>query len=457
MRVTIFGSGYVGLVTGACLADAGNDVLCVDADPERIECLQSGQVSFYEPGLEALVKRGCDIGRLKFTSDVAAAIEHGLLQFIAVGTPSNEDGSADLRHVLAVAGSIGEHMNDYRIVIDKSTVPVGTADRVKAEIQSALDRRRLKTKFDIMSNPEFLREGSAIADFTKPDRIVIGTDNPRAAELICTLYEPFNRSGDRVIIMDIRSAELTKYAANAMLATRISFINEIANLAERVGADIENVRIGIGSDPRIGDKFLYPGCGYGGSCLPKDVEALGVTADQVAYDAPLLDAVELVNQRQKKVLFAKINDYFESQLQDKTVALWGLSFKPGTDDIRESSSRYLMEALWDAGCNVRAYDPVAIKKARYLYGDRSDLTLCELAEDALEGADALVIATGWREFLSPDFTMIKNSLKTSVIFDGRNLYDPQKLRGLGIDYFAIGRSNVVERNVELQLIQAKVG
>jgi len=455
--VTIFGSGYVGLVTGACLADAGNDVLCVDADPERIECLQSGQVSFYEPGLEALVKRGCDIGRLKFTSDVAAAIEHGLLQFIAVGTPSNEDGSADLRHVLAVAGSIGEHMNDYRIVIDKSTVPVGTADRVKAEIQSALDRRRLKTKFDIMSNPEFLREGSAIADFTKPDRIVIGTDNPRAAELICTLYEPFNRSGDRVIIMDIRSAELTKYAANAMLATRISFINEIANLAERVGADIENVRIGIGSDPRIGDKFLYPGCGYGGSCLPKDVEALGVTADQVAYDAPLLDAVELVNQRQKKVLFAKINDYFESQLQDKTVALWGLSFKPGTDDIRESSSRYLMEALWDAGCNVRAYDPVAIKKARYLYGDRSDLTLCELAEDALEGADALVIATGWREFLSPDFTMIKNSLKTSVIFDGRNLYDPQKLRGLGIDYFAIGRSNVVERNVELQLIQAKVG
>ncbi len=455
--MTIFGSGYVGLVTGACLADAGNDVLCVDADPERIECLQSGQVSFYEPGLEALVKRGCDIGRLKFTSDVAAAIEHGLLQFIAVGTPSNEDGSADLRHVLAVAGSIGEHMNDYRIVIDKSTVPVGTADRVKAEIQSALDRRRLKTKFDIMSNPEFLREGSAIADFTKPDRIVIGTDNPRAAELICTLYEPFNRSGDRVIIMDIRSAELTKYAANAMLATRISFINEIANLAERVGADIENVRIGIGSDPRIGDKFLYPGCGYGGSCLPKDVEALGVTADQVAYDAPLLDAVELVNQRQKKVLFAKINDYFESQLQDKTVALWGLSFKPGTDDIRESSSRYLMEALWDAGCNVRAYDPVAIKKARYLYGDRSDLTLCELAEDALEGADALVIATGWREFLSPDFTMIKNSLKTSVIFDGRNLYDPQKLRGLGIDYFAIGRSNVVERNVELQLIQAKVG
>ena len=409
--MTIFGSGYVGLVTGACLADAGNDVLCVDADPERIECLQSGQVSFYEPGLEALVKRGCDIGRLKFTSDVAAAIEHGLLQFIAVGTPSNEDGSADLRHVLAVAGSIGEHMNDYRIVIDKSTVPVGTADRVKAEIQSALDRRRLKTKFDIMSNPEFLREGSAIADFTKPDRIVIGTDNPRAAELICTLYEPFNRSGDRVIIMDIRSAELTKYAANAMLATRISFINEIANLAERVGADIENVRIGIGSDPRIGDKFLYPGCGYGGSCLPKDVEALGVTADQVAYDAPLLDAVELVNQRQKKVLFAKINDYFESQLQDKTVALWGLSFKPGTDDIRESSSRYLMEALWDAGCNVRAYDPVAIKKARYLYGDRSDLTLCELAEDALEGADALVIATGWREFLSPDFTMIKNSLK----------------------------------------------
>ena len=455
--MTIFGSGYVGLVTGACLADAGNDVLCVDADPERIECLQSGQVSFYEPGLEALVKRGCDIGRLKFTSDVAAAIKHGLLQFIAVGTPSNEDGSADLRHVLAVAGSIGEHMNDYRIVIDKSTVPVGTADRVKAEIQSALDRRRLKTKFDIMSNPEFLREGSAIADFTKPDRIVIGTDNPRAAELICTLYEPFNRSGDRVIIMDIRSAELTKYAANAMLATRISFINEIANLAERVGADIENVRIGIGSDPRIGDKFLYPGCGYGGSCLPKDVEALGVTADQVAYDAPLLDAVELVNQRQKKVLFAKINDYFESQLQDKTVALWGLSFKPGTDDIRESSSRYLMEALWDAGCNVRAYDPVAIKKARYLYGDRSDLTLCELAEDALEGADALVIATGWREFLSPDFTMIKNSLKTSVIFDGRNLYDPQKLRGLGIDYFAIGRSNVVERNVELQLIQAKVG
>jgi UDPglucose 6-dehydrogenase len=457
MRVTIFGSGYVGLVTGACLADAGNDVLCVDADAERIECLQSGQVSFYEPGLETLVKRGCDVGRLKFTTDVAAAVEHGLFQFIAVGTPSNEDGSADLRHVLAVAGSIGEHMNDYRIVVDKSTVPVGTADRVKAKIQSALDSRRLKTKFDIMSNPEFLKEGSAIEDFTKPDRIVIGTDNPRAAELIRTLYEPFNRSGDRAIMMDIRSAELTKYAANAMLATRISFINEIANLAERVGADIENVRVGIGSDPRIGDEFIYPGCGYGGSCFPKDVKALAASADRVAYDSPLLDAVELVNQRQKEVLFAKIHNYFGGQLQDKTVALWGLSFKPDTDDMREAPSRNLMEALWEAGCKVRAYDPVATEKARQFYGDRSDLTLCELAEDALSGADALAIVTEWREFRSPDFEFIKNSLKASVIFDGRNLYDPQKLRGFGIDYFAIGRSNVVEGNVELQLIHAKAG
>ena len=439
MRVTIFGSGYVGLVTGACLADAGNHVLCVDVDVAKIERLKRGELPIYEPGLEPMVKRWLEAGRLQFTTDVAAGVAHGLFQFISVGTPPDEDGSADLRHVLAVARSIGEHLSDYRIVVDKSTVPVGTADRVRAEIRAALDRRGVPGDFDVVSNPEFLKEGAAIEDFMKPDRIVIGTDNPRTAELLRALYEPFNRSHDRVIVMDIRSAELTKYAANAMLATKITFMNELANVAERLGADIEHVRIGIGSDPRIGYHFIYPGCGYGGSCFPKDVQALTSSAQAAGYRSELLSAVENVNNRQKHVLFAKLNGYFKGGLAGKTIAVWGLSFKPNTDDMREAPSRELIEALWKAGSTVRAYDPVAMPEARRLFGEREDLVLCSKAEDAIKGADALVIVTEWREFRSPDFDAIKQALKSPVIFDGRNIYDPKLLQRFGIEYHGIGR------------------
>ncbi len=443
MRVTIFGSGYVGLVTGACLAETGNDVLCVDIDAERIERLQSGQVPIYEPGLETLVKRGRDAGRLAFTTDASAGVNHGLFQFISVGTPPDEDGSADLQHVLDVARSIGEHLSDYRIVVNKSTVPVGTADKVKAAIQDVLDRRGVPSEFDVVSNPEFLKEGAAVEDFMKPNRVIIGTDNPRTAELLRALYDPFNRSHDRVITMDIRSAELTKYAANAMLATRISLMNELANLAERLGADIEQVRTGIGSDPRIGYSFIYAGCGYGGSCFPKDVRALAASSAEAGYPSELLTAVDSVNQRQKRVLFDKIHTYFNGQLKGKVLALWGLAFKPNTDDMREASSRQLMEALWDAGCRVRAFDPAAGAEALRLYGERPDLTLCERAEDALSGADGLVIVTEWQEFRSPDFETIKASLSAPVIFDGRNLYDPVVMRQLGFDYFGIGRGDSI--------------
>ena len=439
MHLTIFGSGYVGLVTGACMAETGNHVVCVDIDEAKIARLNAGEVPIYEPGLDAYIERNVEAGRLEFTTDVAKGVAHGLFQFIAVGTPPDEDGSADLKHVLAVARSIGEHIGEYRIVVDKSTVPVGTADKVQAEIQSVLDKRGVAVEFDVVSNPEFLKEGAAIDDFMKPDRIIVGTDNPRTTELLKSLYEPFNRNHDRLISMDVRSAELTKYAANAMLATKISFMNELANLAERFDADIEKVRIGIGSDPRIGYHFIYPGAGYGGSCFPKDVRALAKSAQQAGYDAALLTAVEAVNDRQKNRLFEKISAHYDGRLDGRTVALWGLSFKPRTDDMREAPSRVLMEALWEAGASVRAYDPEAMDEARRTYPDEPRLTLCDSAYAALAGADVLAIATEWQEFRSPDFPTIKDTLADPVIFDGRNLYEPDTVEMLGLQYYAIGR------------------
>ncbi len=439
MKTTIFGTGYVGLVTGACLAEVGNQVLCVDVDQEKIDKLREGVIPIYEPDLDKLVARNAAAGRLRFTTDPAEAVAHGLFQFIAVGTPPDEDGSADLTHVLEVAKTIANHMEDYRIVVNKSTVPVGTADRVREQIQKVLDHRGRQIEFDVVSNPEFLKEGAAINDFMKPDRIIVGTDNPRTAELLRILYAPFNRNHDRLIVMDIRSAELTKYAANAMLATKISFMNELANLAERLHADIERVRIGIGSDPRIGYHFIYPGCGYGGSCFPKDVKALERTAREVGYEAQLLGAVEAVNERQKRRLFEKIFDHFNGDLEGRTIALWGLAFKPNTDDMREAPSRVLMEALWQAGARVRAYDPVAMDETRRIYGERDDLLLADSAMDAVENADALAIVTEWQLFRSPDFETIKTQLKQPVIFDGRNIYDPGLLRGMGFHYYGIGR------------------
>jgi UDPglucose 6-dehydrogenase len=444
MNLTIFGSGYVGLVTGACMAEMGNHVVCVDIDADKIERLNKGDVPIYEPGLDDYIERNCAAGRLEFTTDIAKGVGHGLFQFIAVGTPPDEDGSADLSHVLAVARSIGKHMDDYRIIVDKSTVPVGTADKVAATIQAELTKRGAAHQFDVVSNPEFLKEGAAIGDFMKPDRIVVGTNNPRTTELLRALYEPFNRSHDRLITMDIRSAELTKYAANAMLATKISFMNELANIAERVGADIENVRIGMGSDPRIGYHFIYPGVGYGGSCFPKDVRALAKSAANDGYTATLMEAVEAVNIRQKNRLFEKISAHYGTDLEDKTIAVWGLSFKPKTDDMREASSRVLMQALWDAGAEVRAYDPEAMDETRRLYPDTEGLTLCDSAKQALEGADALAIVTEWQEFRSPDFDTVKRLLSDPVIFDGRNLYDPDMLATLGFVYYGIGRGKSVK-------------
>ena len=439
MKVTVFGSGYVGLVTGVCLAEVGNDVLCIDVDQQKIANLKQGIIPIYEPGLDALVKDNQQAGRLKFTTDIAEAVNHGVFQFIAVGTPPDEDGAADLQYVLAVAKSIAENMQDYRIVIDKSTVPVGTADKVKETILQVQAQRGVAIDFDVVSNPEFLKEGAAIADFMKPDRIIVGTDNPRTAELLKALYAPFNRSHERVIIMDVRSAELTKYAANAMLATKISFMNELANLAELLGADIEQVRNGIGSDSRIGYSFIYPGCGYGGSCFPKDVKALERTAQQMGYKAELLNAVENVNDRQKQVLFNKIIRHYHGDLQGKTFALWGLAFKPRTDDMREAPSRVILEALINAGAAVRAFDPEAMTEAKRIYGDKPGLTLVDTAEDALQGAHALVVVTEWKNFWSPDFELIKNTLKDAVIFDGRNLYQPKALKKQGIVYYGIGR------------------
>ena len=439
MRVTIFGSGYVGLVTGACLSDAGNQVVCVDIDEAKIARLNAGEVPIHEPGLADLIHRNKAQGRLSFTTDAKAGVEHGLFQVIAVGTPPDDDGSADLRHVLAVARTIGTHMSEYKIVMTKSTVPVGTSDTVKATVGATLIARGASVDFDVVSNPEFLKEGAAIADFMKPDRVIVGTDNPRTAELLKALYDPFTRNHQRMIVMDLRSAELTKYAANAMLATKISFMNELANLAERVGADIEKVRTGIGSDPRIGYSFIYPGIGYGGSCFPKDVKALARSARDVGQEPRVLAAVEAVNEAQKRVLFAKIERHFGGKLAGKAIAVWGLAFKPNTDDMREAPSRVLMEALWAAGATVRAYDPVAMNEARRIFGARKDLMFCKNASHALEGADALAICTEWQEFRSPDLVKLKASLKEPVVFDGRNLYDPALMAGQGIRYYGIGR------------------
>ncbi len=439
MNITIFGTGYVGLVTGACLADVGHHVLCMDVDQEKINKLINGQIPIYEPGLESIVKHTVEAGRLSFTTDTEVAVKHGTLQFIAVGTPPDEDGSADLQYVTAVARSIGQYMDEYKVIVDKSTVPVGTGDRVKAAVRAQLDSRNLELEFDVVSNPEFLKEGAAINDFMKPDRIVIGTDSDKAADILREVYYPFNRSHDRMIFMDVRSAELAKYAANSLLATKISFMNEIANLSERLGADIEAVRRGIGSDPRIGYHFIYPGCGYGGSCFPKDVQALARTARDCDYDARLLNAVEAVNYAQKHVLFDKISHYFGSDLKGKTIALWGLAFKPNTDDMREASSRTLMESLWKAGASVQAFDPEAMNETQRIYSDQKELTLCGTKEQALKGADALVICTEWKEFRSPDFGLIASALQAPVIFDGRNLYEPDVLERYGLTYYAIGR------------------
>jgi len=421
------------------MADAGNDVICVDIDENKIKALKEGEIPIHEPGLDELVRRNVAAGRLHFTTDIAEGVAHGLIQFIAVGTPPDEDGSADLQYVLAVARSIAEHMDDYRVIVDKSTVPVGTAEKVKAEVVKQLKERGVSYDFDVVSNPEFLKEGAAIGDFMKPDRIVVGTDSARATKVIKQMYEPFSRNHDKLILMDIPSAELTKYAANAMLATKISFMNELSNIADRYGADIEHVRTGIGSDPRIGYEFIYPGCGYGGSCFPKDVTALAHSAGLAGYDAELIRAVESVNHRQKLILFTKIKDHFGGDLTGKTIALWGLAFKPRTDDMREASSRVLMEAIWDAGGKVQAYDPEAMDETRRIYGDRPDLTLCYSAQEAARGADALAIVTEWQEFRSPDFGALSGALNNAVIFDGRNIYDPATMAENGYTYYAIGR------------------
>ncbi|MAL98432.1 UDP-glucose dehydrogenase family protein [Hydrocarboniclastica marina] len=439
MRITIFGTGYVGLVSGACLADAGHHVVCVDVDENKVARLREGHIPIYEPGLEPIVHHNVEAGRLSFTTDADEAVAHGELQFIAVGTPPDEDGSADLQYVLAVARTIGSRMEDYRVIIDKSTVPVGTADKVAVAVQEELDKRGKKLDFDVVSNPEFLKEGAAVNDFMKPDRIIVGVESDRAKELLREAYYPFNRNHERMIYMDVRSAELTKYAANAMLATKISFMNEIANLAERLGADVEHIRRGIGSDPRIGYHFIYPGCGYGGSCFPKDVKALARAARAIDYEARLLDAVEDVNDAQKHVLFDKLNHHFKGDLKGKTIALWGLAFKPNTDDMREAPSRTVMESIWKAGGQVQAFDPEAMEETQRIYGDQAGLHLCGTKEQALKNADALVICTEWKEFRSPDFELIAKNLSHPVVFDGRNLYEPEMLTRRGLTYYAIGR------------------
>lgn len=440
MKVTVFGVGYVGLVQGAVLAEVGHDVVCVDVDANKVERLNQGIVPIYEPGLAVLVRRNHSSGRLSFTTDAVMAVHHGDVQFIAVGTPPDEDGSADLKHVLAVANAIARAMERNVIIIDKSTVPVGTGDIVRSHVASVLaERGRTDLVFDVASNPEFLKEGSAVSDCMRPDRIIIGTSSKHTEEVMRELYAPFNRNHEKIIVMDVRSAELTKYAANCMLATKISFMNEIANLAERLGADIEMVRQGIGSDPRIGYHFIYAGVGYGGSCFPKDVQALIRTADHIGFDAALLKAVEARNEQQKRVLIDKISAHFAGDLAGKTFALWGLSFKPNTDDMREAPSRVLMEALWAAGARVQAFDPEARTEARRIYGRRDELSLCETKEAALQGADALIIVTEWQSFKAPDFELIKNQLSSPVIFDGRNLFDPVRMSKKGIRYYSIGR------------------
>lgn len=444
MKITVIGSGYVGLVSGACLADLGNNVLCLDVDPRKIAVLQQGGVPIYEPGLDVVIQRNMAAGRLRFTTDVDESVAHGLVQMIAVGTPSGEDGSADLQYVVAAARAIGRSMNEYKVIVNKSTVPVGTADYVAAAIQEELELRGVNAQFSVVSNPEFLKEGAAIEDFNRPDRIVIGADDERAIKIMRDMYAPFQRNHDRLIVMDIKSAELTKYAANAMLATRISFMNELANLADKVGADIEHVRKGIGSDQRIGYHFLYAGCGYGGSCFPKDIRALQRTGEKFGMPLRILQAVEDVNDLQKNVLLQKITARFGSNLTGKHFALWGLAFKPGTDDMRDASSRVVMEGLWDRGATVTAYDPVAMKETQHIYGDRSDLSYAETPLDALQKADALIIVTEWKAFKSPDFDELKSRLKQAVIFDGRNLFEPSILKEHGIEYHGIGRESQLQ-------------
>jgi UDPglucose 6-dehydrogenase len=441
VHVTIFGTGYVGLVTGTCFAEVGNDVLCVDVNQGRIDGLNAGQVPIFEPGLEEMVLRNARAGRLLFTTSAEEAIAHGQTIFIAVGTPPLPDGNSNLEYVDSVARTIGRLITKPVVIVDKSTVPVGTADRVRAIVSEELAARGVSIEFDVISNPEFLKEGAAIDDFMKPDRIIIGTDTDRGAEAMRELYSPFNRNHGRMLVMDVRSAEFTKYAANAMLATKISFMNELANIAERVGVDIESVRIGIGSDPRIGYSFIYPGCGYGGSCFPKDVRSLERTADGVGYDATLLRAVEHVNDHQKTLLFSKVHTYFGGELNGRKIAVWGLAFKPNTDDMRDAPSRTLIEALWGHGATVVAFDPEAMDEARRIYpievGD-GRLTLVDDAEAALAGCDALVICTEWRAFRAPDFEVLKELLREPVVFDGRNIHDPHRMEREGITYFGIG-------------------
>ena len=440
MNVSVFGIGYVGLVQGAALAEVGHNVLCVDVDAGRVEALKEGTLPLYEPGLKSLVRDNYQSGRLRFGTDLVDAVHHGDVLLIAVGTPPDEDGSADLQYVLSVAQTIALNMDRHQIIVDKSTVPVGTGDRVRACIEQVLaDNGRGDLTFDVVSNPEFLKEGCAVEDCMRPDRIIIGTDSPRAEEVMRELYEPFNRSREKIIVMDVRSAELTKYAANCMLATKISFMNEMACLAERLGADIEKVRHGIGADSRIGYQFIYPGLGYGGSCFPKDVKALIQAADGVDIDARVLKAVEARNQEQKASLYRKVFDHFDGHLRGKTFALWGLSFKPNTDDMREAPSRVLMEALWQAGASVQAFDPKAMEEAQRLYGSRDDLTLTGTKEAALKNADALIIVTEWQSFRAPDFDQLSRLLKQPLIFDGRNLFDPQRLSKRGFTYVSVGR------------------
>ena len=440
MDVTIFGTGHVGLVTGACFAEMGNRVLCVDVDEDRIALLNDDRVPICEPGLPALVAGNKAAGRLNFSADAKAGVMHGDIVFLAVGTPARHDGSTDLGPVFAVARSIGEHRDHPVVVAIKSTVPVGAGDEIGRVIRAKLDERGADLRFAVVSNPEFLKEGAAVADFMKPDRIVLGSSDEDATGLLEELYAPFNRNRDKILHMDLRSAELTKYAANVMLATRISLMNEFANFADRVGADIEAVRHGIGSDPRIGYEFIYAGCGYGGSCFPKDVRAMAHMAQEAGHPADIVRSVEAVNQRQKRIVVDRLSEHFGGDLSGRTLALWGLSFKPNTDDMREAPSRVVMEAAWAAGATIRAYDPVALAEAASLYGPREDLVLCRHRDEALAGADALAVVTEWNEFRSPDFDAIKASLKYPVIFDGRNLYDPEMLAALGITHIGVGRN-----------------
>ncbi|WEK07286.1 MAG: UDP-glucose/GDP-mannose dehydrogenase family protein [Candidatus Pseudomonas colombiensis] len=437
MKISVFGSGYVGLVQAAVLAEVGHDVICMDIDEHKVKQLQQGLVSIFEPGLASLVRENLEAKRLSFTNDEQLAVQHGQVLFIAVGTPSSEDGSADLRYVLSVGDAVARHREQPVILVEKSTVPVGTGDTLKAHIDAALEGRNLE--FDIVSNPEFLKEGSAVADCRRPDRIIVGCEREEVREVMRELYAPFNRNHDRIMFMDLRSAELTKYAANCMLATKISFINQIAELAEHLGADIESVRLGIGADSRIGYHFIYPGCGYGGSCFPKDMRALIHSAEQAHCSSDLLQAVEAINERQKHKLFQRIHAFYKGELRGKTFALWGLAFKPNTDDMRDAPSRVLLEALFAAGAEVRAFDPEAMQETQRLYPNESQLMLMGTPESVLNGADALIICTEWQQFKAPDFELIEKRLKAPVIFDGRNLYDAERLARAGFTYFPMGR------------------